>query len=110
MKYYGDIPSDHLELLEELQTLEIWFNEHKSTLPPLAIAKGMTCIAHDYYLMDMDEEGDRFIKNAEQYCPGYFAGPIHVHAEREEEFGILVYNLTETLGLQLMISLGFESE
>lgn len=108
MKFYGDISEEHLIAVQELQALEEWFNEHGDTLPILSVSKGMTCIAFDYYSMFMDEEGERFLKQAEQYCPGYFKGPILSHMDKDEEFALLVRLLKDTDAIDLLVRLGFE--
>jgi hypothetical protein len=110
MRYYGDIPAIDLRLLEELQTLEKWFDDHGSSLPVIPVAKGMTCVAFDYYFAEFEEEGDRLIRRAEKICPGYFKGPIHVDVEKDAEFAMLVVMLKKTLGYQLIKSLGFSDE
>ena len=110
MKYFGDIPIEHLELLKELQGLEALVDLHLNDFPLLALAKGFTSIAHDHYTMDMEEEGDRLIHRAEKSYPGYFKDPIHVHMEKDPLFGILVGRLKDTLGYDLIKSLGFKDE
>lgn len=107
---HGDIPEKDKVLIEELTLLENWFNEHGGGLPGLAIAKGMTCMGHDYYCIHMEEEGDRLLKRAEHYYPGYFKGPIHAQALRDVEFSFILANLKKTLGLEMMLSLGFQDE
>jgi hypothetical protein len=108
MKYFGDISEEHRELVKELEALEKWFNEHGNDLPAGAIAKGMTCIAHDYFCMEMEETGERFLKEAEKHCPGYFKGPIFVHIDKDSDFRHLIKQLKKTLGYETMVSLGFE--
>ena len=107
MKTHGDIPPHHLAIMEELEELEEFFRSHKEDLPPTDIAKGMVCIAHDWYEMYMEEEGERLLKAAEKYSPGYFKLPILIHAERDWQYALLVRQLTETIGLKTMIALGF---
>lgn len=110
MKYFGDIPLKDRQLLDELQALENWFNEHGEDLPILPVAKAMVCIAFDYYFAEFDEEGDRLIHRAEKLCPGYFKGPIHVDVEKDFEFAMLMTMLKKTLGFQLIKSLGYKDE
>jgi len=110
MKYFGDIPAEHLELLKTVQSLEALVDAHLKDFPPLALAKGFTSIAHDYYGIEFEEEGDRLIQRAEHYYPGYFKKPIHIHMEKDPLFNILVHRLKDTLGYDLIKSLGFEDE
>ncbi len=108
MKSYGDMPEHHKRLVEELTLLEEWFYEHGSTLPILVVAKGMVCIAHDYYTMDMEEEGDRLLFLTDKHCPGYFRAPIIVHTQDDLEFFYLVEYLKLSMALEIMEYLGFQ--
>lgn len=110
MKYYGDIPERHLEVLEELEALESWFGVFGKELSTIAAAKGFVCMAHDYYEIEFDEEGDRLIMLAEEQSPGYFKGPIHSHMSNDLAFDYLVNGLKKSLGFELMKSLGFTDE
>jgi hypothetical protein len=110
VKYFGDIPQEHIELLEELKTLEEWFDNNGGGLPPISQSKGMVCIGHDYHFMGMDEEGDRFLLLAEKYSPGYFRGPIRKHIDNDLEFAILVDQMKETPGFKTMESLGYREK
>ena len=110
MKYFGDIPAKHLELLRELLSLEELVNDKLKDFSSLALAKGFVSISHDYYNMDMEEEGDRLIQRAENCHGGYFKKPIHIHMEKDPLFNILVHRLKDTLGYDLIKSLGFEDE
>jgi hypothetical protein len=67
----------------------------------------MVCIAHDYYSMEFDEEGDRLLRRAEKLSPGYFKGPIYDQIKKDPEFALLVHLLKDTLGYEVMKSLGF---
>jgi hypothetical protein len=111
MRSYGDIPLSHRKHIEELESLEHWLNVHSSSTPALTMAKGMVCMACDYYSMQMEENGDRLLKVAESTCPGYFKGPFLIHIENDEEFAFLVAMLAQNpLCLQMMMSLGLEDE
>lgn len=109
MKTYGDIPIADRILVRELEKLENWFYEHGNTLPVLSIGKGLTCIAHDYYAVWMDEQGERLLKLADVYCPGYFKAPILTHMEKDPDFAKLINNLKQTEALDIMTFMGFQS-
>lgn len=111
MKLYGgDIPKEDLVVLEGLIESEKWFNDHGSTINPAVGAKAFVCLAHDYYDIEMEEEGDRLLLRAEKLYPGYFMAAIRIHAELDPEFSCLVRQIKETLALPLMRSLGFSDE
>jgi len=107
---HGDIPTDHLKLVEELQYLERLVNAHIEDFPLLALAKGFMCTAHDYYAIYFDEEGERLLKLVDQHCPGYFYAPILIHMASDNEFNHMIENLKKTAALEVMTSLGFENE
>ena len=107
MNYYGDIPQEHLELLKELRTLETWFTEHGSTVPPLQAAQGFVAMAHDLYIMNMEEDGERLLREADKHFPGYFKKLIYTHMARNDDFDYLVTNLTQTMAIDVMRTLGF---
>jgi hypothetical protein len=108
MKYYGDIPKEHQELVKELERLENWFTEHDTTIHPLMAAKGLTCMAHDYYAINMEENGEDLLNRANKYYPGYFKNEIFVHLNKDPEYLMLVVNLINTEARDTMISLGFK--
>jgi len=108
MKYYGDIPKSHRILINELESLEKWFKKHGDTLPLLSAAKGYVCMAHDWYSMDIEEEGERCLKAADAICPGYFKAPILSQAKRDADFAYLLSRLEYGLGLDVLLSLGYD--
>lgn len=111
MKYYGDVPADHLELAKELETLEIWFLEHGERIPLLSAAKGYVCMACDYYSIYFDEEGDRLLKAADKICPGYFKAPILAQMAKDALFTHLIEQIKASeVGMETMVSLGFDGQ
>lgn len=111
MKFYGDIPEDHIVLLLELQQLEAWFEQHGDNFPLLSQAKGLTAMSHDYFSMEMEEEGERLLKKANKICPGYFVGPILSQIDKDNDFRLLIKQLVENnLSLSTLVELGFACE
>jgi hypothetical protein len=110
MTPYGDIPDKDRRIISEILLLQAWLNDRKSVLPPLTVAKAMVCLAHDWYEVHMEEEGDKLLKKAEELCPGYFMAPILVQMKNDSEFCLLVCQLRDTLGWELILSFGFDNE
>lgn len=108
MKYYGDIPESDKKLIQELVTLESWFNEGNIPIPPLTAAKGFVAMSHDYYEMYLDEEGERLLNRAETCYSGYFKGPIQEHMSKCSDFNSLIKNMIKGDALKTMESLGFK--
>lgn len=109
-KYFGDIPQKDLDLVKELKEQEAWFNEHGSTVLPVLAAKAFTCLAHDYYSVYFDEEGERLLRRANKHYPGYFSNAVYTHMVKDYEFAHLIKNLQRSLGIMVMVSLGFADE
>lgn len=110
MKTYGDISPQDLSVLRELEFLEDWIHRHGAGITPVMKARGMVCMAHDYYFIEMEEEGDRMIQAAERFYPGYLKSAIHEHAKKDQSFAIVVEELKTTMGMNLMVSLGFNGK
>lgn len=109
--YYGDIPLDHLELMNELETLEEWFKENGSTLPAITAAKGHVSMAHDWYSLECDEHGRYLLDRAEELYPGYFESAIYNHLKTDPDFAALISNFRYMhLGNEYLRSLGFKYE
>ena len=110
MMSYGDIPEKDRKLVEELRKLEQWFYGHGAQIQKSMAAKGFTSIAHDYYFVDFEEEGDRLIYLAEKMAPGYFRDLVYVHMGKDPEFYKLMIQLSSTQGGDLVRDLGFNEE
>jgi hypothetical protein len=108
LRYYGDIPEPHREILKELEMLESWFSKNGKRINPPQAAKGFVCMAHDYYHIYFDEEGERLLNVVESIVPGYFREMVWEHIESDLDFAHLVGQLVDTSGLFVMTSLGFE--
>lgn len=111
MKAYGDIPQFHADLIKEISTLLEYLMLNKDALPNLMFSKCMTSIAHDYFQMDMEEEGEKYLKLAANHSPGYFIAPIICEMKKDKLFDHLVTNLADNpFALKTMSMLGFENE
>lgn len=91
-KSAGDIPEEHRQLVEQLEAFEKTVNT--SGAPPDRLAQMYTCLAHDWYQLDMEEEGNRLVLKAEKVCPGYFKGPVIQHQVESSDFDTVIKNLT----------------
>lgn len=111
MKTYGDIPRDHENLIKELCTLLEFLMLNKDSLPHLMFSKSMTCIAHDYFAIEMEEEAQRYLIMAAEHSPGYFMAPIFCEMKIDPLFNHLVNDLKENpFAIRTMTELGFSDE
>lgn len=107
MKYFGDIPKEHLELVGNLETLEKYLHDHKKELTSLNYAKGLVCLACDYYSIYFDEEGERLLVLTEKSHPGYFRDPLLDHAKEDFDYSYLISLMMSTPAVDVMRSFGF---
>lgn len=107
MRAYGDIPEKHLIIVKDLIKMENFFHQEKDQIRPIMRAKGLLCMAHDYYMMYMEEEAERLLGIAIEHSPGYFRGPIYDHMKTDAEFHQIVYELENTDAILLMKKFGY---
>lgn len=111
MKTYGDIPQKHADLIKEIDTLLEFLMLNKDALPHLSFSKCMTSIAHDYFQMDMEEQGEKYLKLAAEHSLGYFVAPVFSQMKQDPLFDTLILNLRDNpFALKTMNELGFEYE
>jgi len=91
MKLYGDVSESDRKLAEDLEILEKKVDN--GAFDPESKAKMLTCLAHDYYLLDCEEEGYRLLNKAEQICPGYFKNVMHTQIMASDGFDLIVKNI-----------------
>lgn len=91
---HGDIPSEDLELAEELLLMEAHFDDHLAEYPNDMVARIFCCLAHDWYEVGDDEKGGELLERANKVCPGYFDNQIKNDIENDPEFARLVESLT----------------
>lgn len=93
MKFGGDIPAEKRELAQALTDTEKQVDGDEG-YPAERKAQIYVCFAHDWYQLDMEEEGNRLLLKAEKVCPGYFKGPVIQHQKEDPNFDIVIKNLT----------------
>ena len=96
MKLAGDLTKKQKAQAQELTEFERLV-DHDSAYPKDRKAQIYTCLAHDWYQLDMEEEGNRLVVKAEKVCPGYFKGPVIQHQKENPDFDIVIKNLTVEL-------------
>ena len=111
MIYAGDFSEADKKLIEELKILEKWFVEHGQDLPIQLIAKGFTAMSHDFYALDLEEEGDRLLDIAHKHYPDYFKGPIYGHMANDKDYTALLANMmTISFARDKLTGFGFRYE
>ena len=92
MKSGGDLTESQKQQGAELTKFERLVENDPYT--PDRKAQMYTCLAHDWYQLDMEEEGNSLILKAEKVCPGYFKGPVIQHQLESPDFDTVIKNLT----------------
>ena len=92
IRMVGDIPEEHRELADQLWAFEATIV--MSGAPPERMAQIYTCLAHDWYEIDVEEEGNRLLLKAEKIFPGYFKETVIKHALEDPDFDQLVRGIT----------------
>jgi hypothetical protein len=105
----GNLPLDKREHAEELTKLEIEVSQ-SFQIPKEQMAKVFVCLAHDWYQMDVEEQGQRLLEKAEAVCPGYFKETIIQHRLQDKNFETVIQNLTVELTWMLMERLNARGE
>lgn len=104
MRVAGDLFDNERKLIPELLGFESSIDIDTCT-PNDGRAMMYVCLAHDWYHLDMEEEGNRLLIKADKVCPGYFTGSIEQHMKENANFKRLVENLTKGLIFLLKNSL-----
>lgn len=104
MKLFGDVSERDRELAEELDRLEADITSEVNIGKDI-VAKACVCLAHDWYLMGVDEEGNRLLEKAEKYFPGYFKELMIKQTLEDPRFDYLVKGLTSELAMIILYRL-----
>lgn len=105
MRLIGDVPEEFRELAAGLEDAERFYNSHSLQIPIVNLAKGFVCMAHDWYKMGCEEEGNRLLLKAEAVCPGYFQNVMINQTLEDKDFDYLVKGLTVELAWMLLYRL-----
>lgn len=100
MKLLGDVPEEHKKLAVNLEQMEQYFDGAKVTTD--IAAKGFVCLAHDWFQIGVEDEGNRLLVKAERICPGYFKNVMVQQTLEDKEFSYLVKSLSVELAWMLI--------
>lgn len=100
MKLAGDVSKEDRELAEQLDLFEQDIGN--DTYPNERKAQLYACLAHDWYQMGMEEEGNRLLLKAEKVFPGYFKDTVIKHQLEDDTFDLIIKNITSELARMLV--------
>jgi hypothetical protein len=103
MKFSGDATEEQKRQGAELTEFERLVDNDPYT--PERKAQIYVCLAHDWFMIEMEEEGERLIYKALAVCPGYFGEPMIQHQLENPNFATVIKNLTGELRKLLMDTL-----
>jgi hypothetical protein len=97
VKLHGDNSSQDKELAEQLEIFERSI-DGTNTFPPECIAQMLVCLAHDWFQLKCEEEGQRLLDKADKVFPGYLTSPeIKLHMKEDDEFTMVMVNIGKEL-------------
>lgn len=104
MKLLGDVPEEHKELAKQLLETENYFDQKdlEHLVANEIRAKAYVCLAHDWYQIGCEEEGEKLLLKAEKVCPGYFKEIMVKHTEEDSDFNLVVKQLTSEVFFMLV--------
>lgn len=105
-KLYGDVPQSHRSIALALEDHEKWLFRNSYTMSDEDQAKFWVCLAHDWYGLSMDDEGERLLNLANEVCPGYFKKTVNKQAKEDPDFALLLYSLQRTIAADILSVLG----
>lgn len=85
MNLLGDVPEEHKQLAEKLVKTELEMDGLTDISVPY-VAQSYFCLAHDWFNIDMEEEGFRLIKKAFSVCPQYHNKYLRAHGKENPDF------------------------
>lgn len=91
------LPPEHLELVLQLEEMERYFLQPDNLFSPKAIAQGLTCLAHDFVQIGLEERGHALLLKADKIFPGYHSFQMLKDMEDDENFAKLVRSLSAEL-------------
>lgn len=106
MKLLGDVSEEEKQLSFELEEMESYLDSRNKNSYADIMAQGYVCLAHDWYELNMEEEGHRLLEKAESVYPGYFKNLISVHTSKDKDFERLVKNISSQLAWMLNQKIG----
>jgi len=98
MKVSG-LPKEHLQLIAELETMEAFFMNKDLLSTPEIIAQSLTCLAHDWIQLGLEEKGHELLLKADKICPGYHKNKMLDHMKQDPSYDTLVKSLANELVL-----------
>lgn len=96
MRLVGDVSEKERALAAELKELEHDVGVN-SKIPMPKKAQMYVCLAHDWFQLHMEEEGNRLLLKAEKAHPTYFKTLIVEHQKADERFDSIVKNISVEL-------------
>lgn len=96
MKVSG-LPKEHLELIANLEECEKAFLYDQIVRAPELVAQALTCLAHDYVQIGLEEKGHQLLLKADEIYPGYHKDKMVEHMAKDPDFNRLVISLGNEL-------------
>ena len=86
-----------LEFIVELEEMEKALLDITTGIAPEIVAQGLTCLAHDYTKMGLEEKGHVLLLKADEIYPNYHRDKMKEHMASDPDFKRLVISLSAEL-------------
>lgn len=86
MSLFGDISKEDREQAKALEEQEAWFDSKQGLAPPQILAKGYICLAHDWYVLSLEEKAQKLLDKADKICPTYFENYMGFDIQEDPDF------------------------
>lgn len=90
-------PQEHLALIVNLEEMEKVMLDKIPNLAPELVAQGLTCLAHDWIDIGLEEKGHQLLIKADQIYPGYHKDKMQEHMKADPDFDRLIRQMGQEL-------------
>lgn len=94
---YSGLPKEHVDLVIQLEQMERFLTQPDSLFPPATVAKALTCLAHDYAQVGLEERCHALLLKADKIFPGYHGLQMKQDMAEDPEFAKLVQSFAAEL-------------
>lgn len=101
-KLFGDVSKEDKALAAALEVEELNIDK-RFDMPAKTQAKCYVALAHDWYVLGVEDQGLKLLAKAEKVYPGYFKNQITLDCYASPDFEYLVRGIMAQL-VSIMIS------
>ena len=89
-----------IELMADLEAMEREITKPGIVrMPDDMLAKALTCLAHDWVQLGLEEKAHELLLKADKVFPGYHGSPMRYDMEQDPDFNLLGRSLALELAI-----------